>query len=477
MSLAFLIPRLIIINFGSEVNGILIFASQVISYFSLFEAGLGAATSQTLFKEIAKDDKSSISVVLSTSSYLFKKVAVKYLVATILFSVICPFYLITDIDKLTVFLLLLSQGVGSSVIFYYQAVYKQMFLADGKGYVMSNVTMAVSIISSIVKVVLIYFHFDILFVQLSFTLVTLVQIVVVKTLFTKYYNWVNLNATINLQLFQEKNAILVHQISGLVFSSTNIILLTLFTNLKTVSIYATYNLIFFAIYSLISNVNSSIQFHLGQAYHADKVRFERLFDAYNHLFIMLIYGLMCLIYLIMDPFIMYYTKGADINYRTEYLPLLFSVIQLLDSNRLFSNNLILISGHMGKTLKNTIFEASINLIISLILVQIIGIYGVLIGTIIALLYRSNDTIFYVCRNILNRRLNHSYYPIIVNGILFVIIITFIGNLAIDRPDLFALLMNFISIFCVLYLMFFTINFIFFRKHFYFLFRGNLFSRA
>jgi O-antigen/teichoic acid export membrane protein len=352
-----------------------------------------------------------------------------------------------------------------------------MFLADGKGFLMSHLTMSISILSSSVKILLIYFDFEILFVQFSFILVTLVQVFAVKTLFTKYYNWVNLNSPIDLQLFQEKNAILVHQISGLVFSSTNIILLTLFTNLRTVSIYATYNLIFLAIYTLISNVNSSIQFHLGQAYHTDKKRFERLFDTYNHLCIMFIYGLMCLVFFVMDPFIMFYTKGADINYLTKYLPLLFCVIQLLDSNRLFSNNLILISGHMSKTLKNTIIEALINIIFSLILVQFIGIYGVLVGTIIALLYRSNDTIFYVCRNILNRRLNNSYYPIIVNGILFVIIITFIGNLAIDRSDIFALLINFISIFCVINLMFFTINFIFFRKHFYFLFRGNLFFRA
>jgi O-antigen/teichoic acid export membrane protein len=477
MSLAFLIPRLIIINFGSEVNGLLLFASQMFAYFSLFEAGLGAATSQTLFKEIAKDDRTAISVVLSTSSYLFKKVALKYLIATIIFSIICPFFLVTSIDKITVFLLLLSQGVGSSVIFYYQSVYKQMFLADGKGYLMSHLTMSVSILSSIIKILLIYFDFEILFVQFSFILVTLVQIFAVKTLFSKYYNWVNLNSVIDLHLFQEKNAILVHQISGLVFSSTNIILLTLFTNLRTVSIYATYNLIFFAIYTLISNVNSSIQFHLGQAYHTDKERFERLFDTYNHLFIMLIYGLMCLVYFIMDPFIMFYTKGADMNYLTKYLSLLFCVIQLLDSNRLFSNNLILISGHMSKTLKNTVIEALINIIFSFILVQLIGIYGVLLGTIIALLYRSNDTIFYVCRNILNRRLNHSYYPIIVNGILFFIFITFIGKLFIDWSDIVSLLIYSVSIFCVINLMFFTVNFCFFRKHFYFLFRGKVFLRG
>ena len=63
-------------------------------------------------------------------------------------------------------------------------------------------------------------------------------------------------------------------------------------------------------------------------------------------------------------------------------------------------------------------EAAINLTVSIVLSNVIGIYGVLLGTIIALLYRSNDIIIYANRKILNRSPWKTYSKFLANLAVF-----------------------------------------------------------
>ena len=58
-----LIPRLVMVSYGSEINGLLNSISQIFVYFGLFEAGVGTASVQALYAPVAKnnrDDKQGI---------------------------------------------------------------------------------------------------------------------------------------------------------------------------------------------------------------------------------------------------------------------------------------------------------------------------------------------------------------------------------------------------------------------------------
>ena len=70
------------------------------------------------------------------------------------------------------------------------------------------------------------------------------------------------------------------------------------------------------------------------------------------------------------------------------------------------------------TIGRSLFESAINIVVSIVLVNKIGMYGVLIGTIVALLYRSNDMIIYSNRKILNRSPLKEYKLYVVNFLTF-----------------------------------------------------------
>ena len=60
--LGIIIPRLVIVSYGSEINGLLSSVKQVIGYLALLEAGVGAAALQALYRPISENDKESANI-------------------------------------------------------------------------------------------------------------------------------------------------------------------------------------------------------------------------------------------------------------------------------------------------------------------------------------------------------------------------------------------------------------------------------
>jgi divalent metal cation (Fe/Co/Zn/Cd) transporter len=119
-----------------------------------------------------------------------------------------------------------------------------------------------------------------------------------------------------------------------------------------------------------------------------------------------------------------YTSGiTDINYIDFWIPTLFVIIKLLGNARATSNNVINIAGHFKNTQNRAILELIINLVISLVFVQFLGIYGVLIGTIAALIYRSVDMVVYANKKILERNPWLTARRWLTNIIIFLILVT------------------------------------------------------
>ncbi|MBR5449036.1 MAG: polysaccharide biosynthesis C-terminal domain-containing protein, partial [Clostridia bacterium] len=66
------------------------------------------------------------------------------------------------------------------------------------------------------------------------------------------------------------------------------------------------------------------------------------------------------------------------------------------------SDLVFAVGEFRGTRNGAFFEAGINIVISVILVQWLGIVGVAIGTLIAMSYRTLNYVVYLSKHILNR---------------------------------------------------------------------------
>lgn len=85
--LGIILPRLFIMTFGSEINGLLSSVNQVYVYIGLLEAGVGTATLQALYKPIASQEKDSINSILSATKMYYYKTGFFYGLAVLLFAI------------------------------------------------------------------------------------------------------------------------------------------------------------------------------------------------------------------------------------------------------------------------------------------------------------------------------------------------------------------------------------------------------
>ena len=209
--------------------------------------------------------------------------------------------------------------------------------------------------------------------------------------------------------------------------------------------------------NLISIVSGSVQSALGQIYNNDRKRFVELQDAYETYFLALVFGLLAVASVFMLPFMALYTKGADINYIDWKLPVLFTTYQLLNYGRTPSHNPIGFAGKFKETQWRAWLETIINLVVSFVCVFRFGIYGVLMGTIAALLYRANDIIIYANKIVLNRSPWPTYRRWLINlGLLLVMVFAFV-HLPLRVDSYLWLLLNAMWVSIVVMIAFLGVN--------------------
>lgn len=93
MIIGFIVPRLFLLQYGSEVNGLISSTSQLLSYLSLFEAGVGSATIQALYGFVGRQDIPGINGVMSATNRYYKNTGWFYLSGTIVLAIIYPVFL------------------------------------------------------------------------------------------------------------------------------------------------------------------------------------------------------------------------------------------------------------------------------------------------------------------------------------------------------------------------------------------------
>ena len=423
LALGIILPRLILTSYGSEVNGLLSTVTQIFTYVALLEAGIGNASVNALYKPIADNNKYLVSDIFSATEKYYHKVTYIYIACVLVLSVGYPLVIDSELSYFTISLIILFQGMSGALTFYYVAAYKQVLIADGKNYIVQNITLIIYLISSIAKIILMCNGFNILYLQFAYFVIYCIQVFLYVKVMRRKYSWLEKHKFPSMEALSQRNAFLIHEISGTVFSSTDIFVLSTFCNLKVASVYSVYNMIFTALNSLINSINNGLVYILGQTYAKNKIKYNKLHDAYNSFYMALVFSLISVAYLLIIPFVNLYTRGVtDAVYVDFKLPLLFALIQLMSCGRAVSARLITIAGHAKTTQWRSLAEAAINLTASIILVNWIGIYGVLLGTIIALLYRVNDIIIYANKMVLNRSPWNTYKKWLINVGMFTIFI-------------------------------------------------------
>lgn len=383
--LGLVVPRIFITSYGSDVNGLMSTIAQVFAYMALLEAGIGQAARNLLYKPMQENDIEEISDVCSIAKGYFKKCTVVYAIGVVLLSILLPLVIRTDVDSVTVVLVVLFEGLSGVISFYYIETPTIIIAVDGKSYINNNITLINKIVGYAVKILMAFWGLSIVLLQFVFFVVTVSKVLVYQIYFKKNYSWIKFKKTDKTFKLKDRSSYVLTEICWTIFSSTDMVVLSIFANTQLASVYGIYNMIFTNITLLVNAVFTSIIYLLGHTYHENIEKYKTMHDAFNSFFIGTMTVLMSVCYVLTIPFVSLYTQGiTDVNYIYSSLPLLFCLIQLISWSRYTSGQLTGIAGYAKQTSYVSLIEAGINIALSILLVPKHGVLGVTIATVIAL---------------------------------------------------------------------------------------------
>ena len=463
----FIVPKIIISNFGSNVNGLIASITQFLAYIALLESGFGPVVKAALYKPIANKNKNEIEGILKSSEKFFRTIAKIFIIYILVLCILYPLIVKSNFDYIYTASLIIIISISTFAEYYFGMTYKLYLQANQKNYVISIIQIFTYILSITFIVILVKFDISIHLVKLISGLIFVLRPLMQNMYIKKKYNISLKNSSSNYKIAQKWDGLAQH-IAFVIHKNTDITILTLFSNLSSVSVYAVYNMIVTGINSIIRIFSESITSGFGDMIaKGENENLNRKFNMYEVMYFSISTVLFTCAILLIVPFVTLYTKGiVDADYVQHGFGHLLVISEFIWAIRLPYNSLVLAAGHFKQTKIGAWVECIVNILLSIILVRRYGLIGVAIGTTVAMTIRSIEIINYVNKNILKRTLLCSVKKIlliIIETLIIVFVCRFIPYLS--NTNYINWIVNGIITFSIACLIVLTINVLIFKSEY------------
>lgn len=367
------------------VNGLF---TNIITMLSLADLGIGIAIPYSLYKPLAKKDEHKINVLMN----FYKKVYTIIGIAVLLIGLsLTPFLglIIKDIPKnvphLSLIYILFVIHSASSYFF----VYKKFLIdSDQKGYITSRIIFTFSTLLSIIQIILLVTTKNYILFLLSSIILVIIQNIYISSKANKLYPFIKNKTDEKLEkedmegIKKNVSSLFIYKVGTVIMNGTDNIIISKFIGLIIVGFYSNYVLIINSITTVLNQIFNAITSSIGNlVVTTNKKRSKEVYDNLNfaNFWLYALFGV-CIIVLI-NPFInVWIGKKYVMGFSIVFLLVLnFYVLGMQSVTNSFRNAY----GLFWIAKYRPIIMVIINIVISVVLVQFIGIEGVLIGTLIS----------------------------------------------------------------------------------------------
>lgn len=398
-----ILPRLILVHYGSEVNGLVSSINQFLIAITFLDLGVGSVVQASLYKPLVKRDDYQISLVLSSAKKYFRKIAYVLVLYVVLLIIFYPLIVNKSLDFLSMAFLIIAMSISSFSQYYFGVVNELLLNADQKSYVQLSSEIVTVLLNLMISSLLILSGTSIQIVKLISGLIYLIRPIYLSYYVNKNYN-INFDIEIKEEPIKQKWHGIAQHIAYTVQNSTDVIVLTLFSTLKNVSIYSVYNLVISGMKILVISLTNGLKPFYGNLLANNEVKLLNTYftkiEWLVHTLVVYLFGMTAAL---INPFVTLYTFGVnDADYYAPVFSLLLIIALAIDCLRAPYHSLILSAGHFKETQMSSIIEVCINVILSVLLVSQFGLVGVAIGTLCSMLYRTLYLVGYLSKNIVSR---------------------------------------------------------------------------
>lgn len=425
----FILPRLFLEYFGSEVNGLVNSITQFLGVISFLELGVGAVVQSSLYKPLAEGDKQQVSRVMVSADRFFRQLAQILLGYVLLLVTVYPLMANQSFGYLYTATLIAAISISSFAQYYFGIVNSLLLNADQRGYIQYNAQTITVVLNTVVCVFMIKLGGSVQLVKLTTSLIYLARPLALRIYVNRRYQ-IDWKIQYDGEPIQQKWNGVAQHIAAVVLDGTDTIVLTLLSTLSNVSIYSVYFMVIKGVKTLFLSMTNGIQSLLGELWARQELEELRKTFGWTewciHTGTTFVFS--CTAALIV-PFVRVYTAGIDdANYIQPAFAILLTLANAMHCLRLPYNIMVLAAGHYKQTQKNYIVAATINIVLSVLTVKAWGLIGVAIGTLAAMAYQTVWLAIYDSKHFVSWPMKSVIKQFAVDGITAVFIVVISGML-------------------------------------------------
>ncbi|MDR1769697.1 MAG: hypothetical protein LBS02_03520 [Hungatella sp.] len=408
---AFLVQKALIANLGSDYNGVNGLFTNIVTMMSLTDLGIGSAIIYHLYRPVAKSEHSAICSLLR-----FYRNSYVVISGVVLLIGIALMFFIPDLvgtvevreNLYLIFGLFMVDCLASYFLSYKKSVlyaYQMNYVLDGVHFVFYMLQNAVQI------VVLLYFRSFIAFLLLK-TISKCVENIAITIYIRKRYPFTAekqvrpLNKEIRDDIIVKVKALVFHRLGKLLVTGGDSMVITGVLGILQMSLYTNYHMILGGIAALLNKVFETLTSSVGN-FLIDSNR-EQRYKVYRRIDFLNFWFFGCAsvaLYTTLQPVIVLWV-GEE--YLFSQVTLFFLILKFYQEGMRAS--VMTFKDAAGIYYQDRfvpMVEATLNVVISILLAQRMGIQGVFLGTII-----SAGVIFfysypkYVCTPLLHMSWGH-----------------------------------------------------------------------
>ncbi len=437
MIVGIITPRILLKCYGSELNGLVSSINQFITYFSLVEAGIAGAAVYSLYKPLAEEDSKLISRVVSTAKKFYYKAGCIFTLLVVILAIVYPFIISTNsLDKTMISILIIALGAKGFLEFFTLAKYRVLLTADQKTYIISLASTIYVVVQMIIVIVLANLRMNIVWVYTLSIIALLIRTFILMFYVKIKYKNITFNEKEDKTLLNKRWDALFLQILGAIQTGVPVLIATFLISLKDVSVYTVYNMVFTGLAGVLGIFTSGLSASFGDVIvRGDKKLLNKTYNEFEYLYFILITIIYLVTSVMLMPFIKIYTEGIDdINYILPICGILFVINGYVYNLKTPQGMLIVAAGMYKETRIQNIIQASIIIVLGIILAPFWGISGILIASILANFYRLIDQGIFVPKYILKVSSKKFYSRIVFFACIFIIgmICTYFININVEN---------------------------------------------
>lgn len=386
----FLQRTIFILILGQTLTGVNSLFSGILSMLSMAELGIGSALNYSLYKPVANKDYEKIK-----SYMLFYKKAYRVIAAviTVIGLALTPFlkYLVKNpgdntIQELTIYYLIFLFNTVST---YFVAYKYSLVNAEQRNYIQTNITTITKIITVVVQIVVLLVTRNFLIYLLAQAVVELLQKIFVSRYLNRLYPYLCEKKVQRLEkeetavIVTKTKALMCHKIGDVARLQTDSIIISSFIDVGVNGIVDNYNYVITYVANFVNIIFNSVLSGFGNLVATEsKEKQYEVFKVYRF-FACWLYGFATVgFWYLLTPLI------GNLWLNDEWvigqgIVTLILIDFYFKGGRVVLANFKIAAGVFEKDRYLALIQGGVNLVLSIGLVQVIGLSGIYVGTVVS----------------------------------------------------------------------------------------------